>query len=198
MVWVRKIFGFVLIGMAVYFLEPLFPDKKIYYYILALTALIAGIYLGWLEKTSGSSGFKTARYITGVIFVLLAVVLVFPSNPEKKSRVLWQVYDEQLLMAANEEGKPVVIDFYADWCIPCKELDNFTFTDTEVIILSKKFVRLKKDLTQFESDTRQRYSIKGVPTIVFIGADGNEIEALRLTGFEDAVQFAERMKKALQ
>lgn len=198
MVWVRKIFGFVLIGMAIYFLEPLFPDTLIYYYALALTSLAAGLYLGWLEKTAGSKGFKIARYLTGIVFIALAIVFVYPSDSGDKAHVVWQTYEEKLLVTAKEQGKPVIIDFYADWCIPCKELENFTFSNEEVIALSQKFVRLKKDLTKFEDDVRQRFNIKGVPTIVFLGVDGKELQNLRLVEFEDAAQFAERMKKVLQ
>jgi thiol:disulfide interchange protein DsbD len=101
------------------------------------------------------------------------------------------------VVSAKEEGIPVIIDFYADWCIPCKELDQFTFKDPAVIALSEKFVRLKKDLTQYESDVRQRYKVAGVPTIIFIDMNGRELSELRLTGYEDAEQFLERMHKAL-
>jgi thiol:disulfide interchange protein DsbD len=201
MVWVRNIFGFVLIGMAIYFLEPLFPDEAIYYYTLALVALAAGIYLGWLEKTTGSKGFKIVRYLTGLLFIVLALFLVYPSESNAETQIAWQPYDEQLLTSAAASGKPVIIDFYADWCIPCKELDKFTFNKPEIVMLSQQFITLKKDLTKFQGETntmlRQRFNIKGVPTIVFIAAEGKEHSDLRLVGFENAENFLERMKQAL-
>ncbi len=93
----------------------------------------------------------------------------------------------------------MIIDFYADWCIPCKELDNFTFSDNRVVDEAQNFTTLKADLTQNNApevqQLKQQYEIRGVPTIVFLDADGNEIESLRLTGFESAEKFLERMDK---
>ena len=103
--------------------------------------------------------------------------------------------------SAKSNSKPVIIDFYADWCIPCKELDKFTFTNEEVINLSKKYVTLKADLTHFQSEEtnkiREKFNIKGVPTIVFISSDGTEIEDIRLVGYEESDKFIERMQKSL-
>lgn len=201
MVWVRNAFGFILIGMAVYFLEPLIPRENLYFYLLALIALIAGIYLGWIDKNKGQKGFVITRNIVGILFIILAVFLALPSDAVKEERIQWGIFSNEALQTAITNGKPVIIDFYADWCIPCKELDKFTFTDKEVVELSKGFITLKADLTHFQSEEtnkiRNEFNIKGVPTIVFIKADGNESQDLRLIGFEEADQFLERMKGSL-
>jgi len=202
MIWVRNIFGFILIGMAIYFLEPLFPEKSYYYYSLAIVAIIAGIYLGWLDKNTGKTAFKVARYLVGVIFILLGVFFILPSETEAGENISWQTYTPQLIQQAKDESKPVILDFYADWCIPCKELDKFTFSDQRVMKHSENFIMLKSDLTHFQSEQtnmlRTGFNIKGVPTIVFISTEGNEIENLRLIGFEEADQFLERMNKVLE
>ena len=110
----------------------------------------------------------------------------------------WDKYDASALAAASAAGKPVIIDFYADWCLPCKELDNKTFSDPRVIDGMDRFIRLKADLTapddaQTQALTKQ-YTIHGVPTIVFLDASGKELGDLRLTGFEPPEKFLERLK----
>ena len=86
--------------------------------------------------------------------------------------------------------------------MPCKELDKHTFSDSEVIKLSLGFIRLKADLTRSEDSSvknlREKFSIVGVPTIVFIDPKGEEIKGLRVTGFIEAEEFFERMKNVVQ
>jgi thiol:disulfide interchange protein DsbD len=90
----------------------------------------------------------------------------------------------------------VVIDFYADWCLPCKELDEKTFTDTRVIKELDRFVRVKADLTAAEDAATKaltkQYAIVGVPTQVFIDANGQEVAGARLVGFEPPDAFLKR------
>jgi thiol:disulfide interchange protein DsbD len=89
------------------------------------------------------------------------------------------------------------LDFYADWCIPCLELDRVTFVNPDVIDALDDFVRLKVDLTNFDSEEsevlRQQFSIIGVPTIVFIDASGREVGPARVTGFLNAADFLEKV-----
>ena len=202
MVWVRNIFGFVLLGMAVYFLEPLFPSGSLYFYTLALLAVVAGVYLGWIDKNTGGTAFRISRYAVGILFILLGVFFVLPSKSEAGQKIDWQKYTPEVLTMAHENGKPVMIDFYADWCIPCKELDKFTFSDPNVYQLAQKITMVKADLTHFQSEEttqlREKFGIKGVPTIVFLDRNGQEITDLRVTGFEDAEDFTARLKQLLQ
>ena len=202
MVWVRNIFGFVLIGMAIYFLEPLFPGKEIYYLTLAALAIIAGVYLGWIDKSKGKIGFQITRNVVGVVFILIGIFLGMSTGGETKQTIKWREYSPEALAQAEASSKAVIIDFYADWCIPCKELDNFTFSDRRVIQQSNNFIALKADLTKFQSQSiselRMQFDIKGVPTIVFLNAKGDEIKELRLTGFEEAEKFLKRMEKAVE
>ncbi len=201
MVWVRNLFGFILIGMAVYFLEPLFGNETVYFVLLGLVSVTGGVYMCWLDKNAGQKGFMIARNVVGVALIALGIFLAWPAESEAGEGIPWQPYSEQALQQATAQGKPVMIDFYADWCLPCKELDKFTFTDAQVIERAKNFVTLKADLTTFDSDVtqllREKYNIKGVPTIVFLAPDGNELESLRLAGFEAADQFLERMQQTL-
>jgi len=215
MVWVRKVFGFILIAMAIYFLKTLFPTTLLYHLSLALTMLVAGLYMAWLEPTqTPGKTFRYLRTIVGVIFFGAALVvassgvqgyldegLAAAKGGAPMNAIAWSPYSEEKLAEATAAGRPVFIDSFADWCIPCKELDKFTFSRPEVIAASRKFVMLKADLTS-NKDTGvkefyKKYRIKGVPTLIFLKPDGSEIEELRGTGFESKDVFLSKMKRGL-
>ena len=88
-------------------------------------------------------------------------------------------------------SRGMIIDFYADWCIPCKELDASTFSDPKVITASKSFHTYKADMTKSLSPEvdalRNKYNIAGVPTVLIINSKGKEVN--RITGFIDANEF---------
>ena len=111
----------------------------------------------------------------------------------------WQPYAHEAFARASMSGRPILIDFYADWCLPCKELDRFTFADARVLDEAQRFVLLKADLTQFESrqvrEIRDRFDVIGVPTVVFLDSRGNERQGLRVYGFEGAGAFLARMRQ---
>ena len=93
------------------------------------------------------------------------------------------------------------MDFYADWCIPCLELEQKTFTDPTVIDATKEFVRLKVNLTHFDSPDsealRKQFNIAGVPTIVFLDKNGQEVLNSRIVGYVPPKEFVERTKPAI-
>jgi thiol:disulfide interchange protein DsbD len=198
MVWVRKLFGVILIGMGVYFLEALVP-ARIYQYVLAVLLITGGVYLGWIEKSTGGKLLSIFRWLVGIASLLFAVWLTVPEKEHQE--INWETFDYKLLAQAKIDGNPVILDFYADWCIPCKELDHNTFTDKEVVELSKEFVVLKVDLThgsdQLTKDLKMDFGVKGVPTIVFIGENGEEMKHLRFFGFIEAEEFLTKMKEAV-
>ncbi|MCK5033551.1 MAG: sulfite exporter TauE/SafE family protein, partial [Calditrichia bacterium] len=113
MIWVRNAFGFILIGMAIYFLEPLIPGENIYIYLMALVALVAGIYLGWIDKNKGQKGFLIIRNVVGVMFIAIAVFLAWPSDTDQEEGIHWAKFSNEALESAKANGKPVIIDFYA-------------------------------------------------------------------------------------
>ena len=198
MVWVRKLFGVILIGMAVYFLETLIP-VRIYQFVLAVLLISGGIYLGWIEKSTGGKLFTVFRWLIGIASLLFAVWLTVPEKEHQE--INWETFDYKLLEQAKTDGKPVILDFYAIWCIPCKELDRYTFTNEEVVKLSEEFVTLKVDLThesdQLVKDLKKVFEIRGVPTIVFIGENGKEIKHLSFYEFIEAEEFLNKMKEAV-
>lgn len=197
MVTVRKVFGLVLIGMALYFLMPLMGRFTNYVFV-AFFALSAIYLIFWEAGRTRPATFAWVLRAIGVSAAALAVVFAMPKGVE--AGIEWQPYSEQAVIAAQREGKGVIIDTYADWCIPCKELDQLTFTDRSVAAEAERFVTLKLDLTKNDPQSeagraKARYDILGVPTVIFIGPNGREDKSLRLEGFEKPEDFLARMKR---
>jgi thiol:disulfide interchange protein DsbD len=188
MVTVKKAMGFVLIAMAVYFLRPLIGDEP-YRWGVAASLLIGAFFL-FLSKAKGARALRLTAAV-----LLLAAGVAFAIPPRHGAGVSWTPYDEKAIAAARESGKPVVIDFYADWCLPCKELDEKTFNDPRVARELDRFVRIKGDLTSPDNKLADRYHIVGVPTIVFLDGRGTEIAGARLSGFEPPEDFLQRLKR---
>ncbi|GAB4147224.1 MAG: hypothetical protein Tsb009_20360 [Planctomycetaceae bacterium] len=98
------------------------------------------------------------------------------------------------LKRAKKEGKPIVIDFSATWCAPCKKMERLTFPDSKVAPLLKKTVFLKVDTDQHEELT-QAFGVVGLPDIWFLSSDGTPLS--RLTDYQDAATFAKALQKIL-
>src|SRR5262245_44874584 len=197
MVTVRKLFGLVLIGMALYFLMPLMGRYTTYVFVAFFS--LSALYLILWE--SGRVKPKQFAWVLRAVGAAAAVVAVMMSMPKKiESQIAWQPYSEQALAEAKQQGRGVIIDTFADWCIPCKELDNLTFTDAPVKKEAERFITLKLDLTGNDPNSeagraRQRYGIRGVPTVLFLDATGRELSDLRLEGFEKPSAFLDRMRR---
>lgn len=200
MLWVRQVFGVVLLAMAVYFVEPLIP-KGWYAPIFGAALAAGGVFLGWISgvKAAGA-GFTAARWIVGAVFIAGGVFMLYPSAPGAAPKIEWKKATARAVEEAAAAGKPVIIDFTADWCLPCKELEHFTFPDPRVVEMSRKFVMLKADVTKSGDPETERlkdeYAVVGVPTIVFMDPSGRRREDLRFVGFVDAETFLEKMKEA--
>ena len=192
---VKHIFGFILLGMALYFAQPLFP-KNISAFILPVFMVIAGLYLLIFEKAGNNlKGFKTFRIVLSLIAIILGVVFGIPTHEKSPN---WSKYTEKAYQSAIEKKSPVIIDFYADWCIPCKELDKSTFSNEKVIKASERFTSLKADMTKSVSPEvdklRNQFKIVGVPTVLIIDASGKEVK--RITGFVSPEEFLKALEEA--
>jgi len=202
MLWVRKLMGWVLVGMAAYFVRPLLPPS-IGAFVLATVALAGGLHLGWIDGTQARfKAFGAARNVVGVAGLVVGVFLI-GSWLMVGPGVSWQPYSDEALELARKSNRPVIIDFSATWCTPCRELEDITFRDAAIVQQAQdNFVMVKVDLTTKGNPLYEKlvaqYGIKGVPTVVFFDSQGRERTDLRLVDFIPADQFLSRMTQLRQ
>ena len=197
MVTVRKVFGLVLVGMALYFLMPLMGAATNYVFI-AFFAASALYLLFWEAGRTKPKQFGWVLRAIGIGAAAVAIVMALPKKIE--AEIPWQPYSEQALADARKAGRGVIIDTFADWCIPSKELDQATFTNAEVKREAERFVTLKLNLTRSDAGSeaaraKERFGIRGVPTVIFLDHEGKERSELRLEGFEKPSAFLEKRMK---
>ena len=184
LLWVEHLFGVILLGAALFYFT-LAVAPKLSMYAVPVTLIAGGVYLGFLDKSGKEKVFlKRIQWIAGLMAI--ASGLLFAYGLQNKG-ITWESYSEAELSKAVQDRLPVMIDFYADWCIPCMELDRNTWTDAEVLRATSSLKKIKVDLTHFDSPeseaVRKKFNISGVPTIIFIKADGTEAVDLRTVGF---------------
>jgi thiol:disulfide interchange protein DsbD len=200
MVWVKKAFGWVLIAMAGYVLWPFIPSSEGRLFIMVGIMFLAGMHLGWLDKSASKWHlFPILKKAISAVMILCAVVFgLMALRPV--GGIQWEPYDEAALRDAARKKAVVMLDFYAEWCGPCKALDRKVFTDPQVVDLSERFVRLRADLTtrhEEQERLQRRFEIRGVPTVIFINRDGKEERELRIESYVKPSVLLERMKKTL-
>jgi thiol:disulfide interchange protein DsbD len=185
-----------------------------------VTLFLGGIYLAWIEPTEMKNKvFPFIRNIVGIVFFMVALffavrgIEAYVEASLNKARlesgfamqgemIHWSSYTDAKIQEAEEDAKPVFLDFYADWCIPCKELDDLTYKDPKIVDISRKFIMLKVDLTTTNhplyEKLRNKFKIKGVPTLVLLNADGSEVRDARVVGFIKAEGLLNKMKKVME
>ena len=197
MVWVKKVFGVILVAVgAFYLLLALAPRWA--GWVVPVALVLGGLYLGFVEKSANARrGFRALKWATGLA-ALAAGVFIIATTPARG--VAFRAFAPGELEAALRGGRIAMLDFSADWCVPCHELERRTFTDRRVIARASGFETFKVDLTHYDSPDaerwRRQYGISGVPTIVFLAPDGSEVRAARVEGFLPPARFLEKMDLA--
>lgn len=210
---ITRIFGIVMLGVAIWLLDRVL-DATVIIYLWALLLLGSAIYLKIYQHI-------LTQLITIVIFILGVVLFVGaisgatnPLNPLEKftSSKMTQVSDEKLIfkkvkniqeleLAIKNSNKPVMLDFWASWCVSCKELEEITFQDEQVINKLQEFTLLKADVTENNDEDKalqKKFGVVGPPALIFWDKDKNEIQASRIIGYKNPKDFLEIVNKNFQ
>jgi thiol:disulfide interchange protein DsbD len=221
---VKALFGVVFLGVAVWMLERILPGP-LTVALWALLAFVAGYYFGGFRRADGLSPAPLAR-AAGLFSMVYGVILLVgaaggsndPLQPLKGVALLRDGpaatepagelpftriasisdLDRELAAAA---GRPVMVDFYADWCVSCKEMDKHTFSDPQVRADLGGFLLLKADVTANNDDDQallRRFEIFGPPTTAFFGGHGRECRNFRLVGFVAAEELRQHLARFAQ
>jgi thiol:disulfide interchange protein DsbD len=216
---VKKFFGVLLLATALWLVSPVLPAWVV---MLGWSVLliVPAIYLHALDPLPPQAG-GWQRFWKGVGVSLLlsgaAMLLgllggsrdplqplaflrsagaVVPTATFEKVKTIAEL-DARIASAT----KPVMLDFYADWCVSCKEMEKFTFADPTVAAKMKEFTLLKADVTANNEDDKallKRFGLFGPPGILFFNQAGKELGGLRVVGYQPASQFLAVLEKARQ
>jgi thiol:disulfide interchange protein DsbD len=205
---VKQLFGAMMLGVAAWMLSRLVPDRiaLLLYVIPAIavavvlwrqgaggalrylgraTALAAGVYALMLGLGSARGGTDPLRPLA----TAPTAAAELPFAPVASVAEL-----DRAVSAATAAGRPVMLDFYADWCVSCKEMEHDTFSDPQVRAAMARMTLLRADVTANNDEDRallKRFGIFGPPTIAFYGADGQERRNYRVVGYMTAPAFAQ-------
>ena len=204
---VKTVFGFIIFGVVLWFLRPVFGARGTAVFQWGLVVVLASAVVYYFVAARRSEPgsrlmllHRAGAGIAAVAMIILAVAFARSGADPVVAKDGFVAYSESAIDKAAGQERPIVIDFSATWCIACKELEHKTFPAEQVLEAGKDFARLRADLTEVGSapveDLRRRYSVRGLPTVIFIDSTGKEIEGLRLTGFEGPDDFVLRLKCA--
>ena len=219
---VKRFFGVALLAVAIWLISPVISEIT-QMLLWAALLIISAMFLNALEPVAVNAK-GMARFWKGVGMMSLVAGIALLLGAMGGSRDLLQplsVYQgggtgtaqEKAHLAfqrvksiaeldaaiAGSGGRAVMLDFYADWCVSCKEMENFTFTDANVQAKLKDVLLLQADVTANNTDDKAllaRFKLFGPPGIVFFDKSGNEI-AYRVVGYEPAEKFLASLNKAL-
>jgi thiol:disulfide interchange protein DsbD len=219
---VRRACGFVMLGVVVWFLSRIIPGP-VTLLLWGMLFLLAAMFLGALDPLEGNLSWRRTGKGLGLAFLVYGATLVVGAAsggddplrplapltgaggvehaaplPFKRISSLAALQAE--LGRARVQGRPVMLDFYADWCITCKELERETFPDPRVHARLQDVILLQADVTGYTGADQQllnEFSLYGPPAILFFDAEAGELRQLRVGEFMDADQFVAHLDRAI-
>lgn len=219
---VKKAFGVILLGTALWLVSPVLPAALVMAG-WALLLIVPAVFMHALDPLPATAkGWQRFWKGIGIVMLLAGAALVVglaagsrdPLQPlkgvvaanaaagggaEAPALPFVRVKSVADLEArVKAAGKPVMLDFYADWCVSCKEMERFTFADPKVRAKLAGFTLLQADVTANSEDDKallQRFKLFGPPGIIFFDAAGQEIAGLRVVGFQEAAPFLQVLQR---
>jgi thiol:disulfide interchange protein DsbD len=223
---VKQFFGILMLGVAIWMIGRIVP-APVTLGLWAVLAFVTGYWLLALGA-KGNSGFTLVRRAIGALAAIYGVMLLAgalsgatdPLQPLARftsagvattgnagdaahkapfTRIKSVADLDAAIAAAQAEGKTVMLDFYADWCVSCKEMEKYTFPAPAVQAALTNTVKLQADVTandEVDQALMQRFGILGPPSILFFGTDGLEKPDYRVVGFKPAEEFAPHIQQA--
>ncbi len=220
---VKAVFGVLLLAVAILLLERILP-AAVTMLLYGLLLIASGVYMGALTPlTADSGGWSKLWKAMGLALLVYGVLMLVgtaaggrdtlqplrglaPSGAggaaeahAQFKRIKTSADLDREVAAAAAVGRPVMLDFYADWCVSCKEMERYTFPEPEVQTAMADFVLLQADVTANDADDKalmqERFGLPGPPAMLFFGTDGQERRGWRLVGFVPAEEFAAHLNE---
>ena len=220
MTTVKKFFGMLLLGVAIWVISPVLPAALVMLLWAALL-IVSAMFLRAIDPLAhDASGYARFWKGVGLIALVAGIALVIGAlagsrdplqplaglrasasggaagSPVRFERVASIAELDERLASA---GRPALLDFYADWCVSCKEMERYTFSDPQVRSRLAEMLLLQADVTVDSPEHRallKRYRLFGPPGIIFFDKSGREIEGLRVIGYQNAERFLATLSKA--
>jgi thiol:disulfide interchange protein DsbD len=220
---VKSFFGYLLLGVALWMLDRVLPAWLVMLLWSALSLALGAFFLAQVWATSGNRVLRAWLASVGIALAAWGILLLVglaagntdPLQPLKGMRassgeaVQQELHFQRIkslddlqreLTVAAARGQPVMLDFYADWCVSCKEMEKYTFPDQAVRVLLDGMLLLQADVTANDREDQallRHFEIFGPPTIAFFGPDGLERKNYRVVGYMPAAEFSKHIQAAI-
>lgn len=224
---IKRSFGVIMLGVAIWFLERILP-AAVSLMLWAGLLIVTAVYMGALDSLGPEARWRRLWKGLGLLILAYGFILIIAAVSGGKD-VLRPLTDSRLLSSASMQqeaggelafkpvktvadvraavrdaglaGKPVMLDFYADWCVVCQELEEYTFSDPAVHQALEDFVLLKADVTANDAADKkllQHYDLFGPPAVLFFNREAEAQRPYRLVGFVDAEAFVKHIENMPQ
>ncbi len=221
---IKHVFGVLMLGVAVWFMERVLPGS-LALALWAILFIVTAIYMGALDRLERRSPWQGLWRGLGLAMLVYGILLIIGAasggnnmfkplqglldaggvNEARSSTLSFQTIKDidglqSALNAATSEGKYVMLDFYADWCVTCKEMEHQTFSDSKIHRVLSNVVLLQADVTEndrFDKALLKKFSLYGPPAILFFNKEGIEEKSRRVVGFMNTEDFLQHLNEML-